>query len=263
MLGIAIYHDLELRRNPAVLASLLSGLSEATGGQLLAYFGGMLAASGRFSRELQMTAKNLAQLGRELEAGAFETLEFHEQKVSVREQNVEGVSLHVNLAPDPYGGGDSVFPYVVTVLLPDAAPRGTGALVFAVEGMAQVLGSPYSFIYAGADFNDVFMELTATPIFPWNHVFTPEEKRKKERLTRVQLHRERIGERVRGAYWGNFLGPQLVALRNWSVSCPRYAFPWISANTKNTGTRTVRSPPPAGAAPGCRWWDLPRREHPS
>jgi hypothetical protein len=211
MLGIAIYHGLDLREHSGLLPTLLSAFAEITGGQNLAYVGATLAESGLLSRELQLTPKNLANVGNELRQGRYDTIEFSEYRRSKREGSPEEATLDLSISADPQASEGSPCPFVVYALVPDLEIESTDALVRGAGEMAHALGSPYAMIYGGRTFTDVFMEITATPIFPWNHALSEEETQRRDRLLQAQLDRKAVGDRVRGAYWGNYLGPRLVA----------------------------------------------------
>jgi len=211
MLGIAIYHGLDLREHPGLVPLLIAGVREIAGEERLAYAGGTLSESGRSSRELRISARNLQTLEEELGEGRYESLEFNQYKRADRERNVTGVTLDLRISADPQASEEALCPYVVYVLIPEDAVLDTPALVAGAHSLARILESPYAFVYVGTSFNDVFMELTATPVFPWDHLFTLEEERRRDRLIQNQVERTRVGVQARGAYWGNFLGPRIVA----------------------------------------------------
>jgi hypothetical protein len=211
MVGVAIYHCLDLREHADRVPLLIKGVEEITGCPCLVFMSGTLSESGRTSREVRLSPKSLDDLVRDLRDGRYESVEFNQAKRSDRERNVEGASLDLRISADPQAGDGAPCPHVVYVLIPNDASRDANTLALGADTLARALDSPYAFIYGGASFSDVYMELTATPIFPWDHVFTPEEKRRRDRLLQHQLERVHIGVKARGAYWGNFLGPHMVA----------------------------------------------------
>jgi hypothetical protein len=93
---------------------------------------------------------------------------------------------------------------------PSSAIASVDALLHGVGDIWAKLSSPYGFIYPAQDIIDGLMELTTTPTFPWNRELSPQEQRRKARLLKWQIDRTRIGSCVRGAYWANLLGENIV-----------------------------------------------------
>lgn len=210
MIGATIYHDLDLSERTELLEEILRSVASVTGEQRLNYFTGMFTDTDRFSREKKLTEKNLQQLKVDLGGGVYQDLAFNELPGAAREQNEEGVSLHIGMIPAFQRGERAVYPYEVHLLVPDEVAQSTDAVSQGVLRFAADLQSPYALVYGGPDFGDVYMELTATPMFPWGKQLTEQEERRRERLLHWQGERVRIGEVVRGAYWGNLLGADMV-----------------------------------------------------
>lgn len=210
MIGIAVYHGRDLKEHPALIEPLLSGMAVITGGQRLAYVSGILSESGLPGREAKLSKQNLTRIISELASGSYEGLELNEHKRSDRERGTEGAMLDLRISRDPQAGPSAVAPYAVYILTADAAVQTPGELASGAVSIIEILQSSYALVYTGPSFNDVFVELTATPIFAWDHEFTPDEALRRARLLGHQLARVHVGARVRGAYWGNYLGPDLV-----------------------------------------------------
>lgn len=207
VIGISIYHSIDVAKRSGLIQELLEGFSAITGGMPFTVAGGVEAASGRAVRERRFGRAAVARLAEEVAGGARERVNFHSQPRSAREANAPDVSLALGLRPHPDGGR---FPYEAVALVPRDRIASLETLCEGVCSLASLLDGPYALIHAGTGFTDVFMEVTATPVFPWDHVLTPDEERQRARLLAHQWARAEIGSRLRGAYWGNVLPPAVV-----------------------------------------------------
>lgn len=70
--------------------------------------------------------------------------------------------------------------------------------------------SPYGLIYSGRSYDDVHMELTAIPSRVLGTTLSAREELRLQWLGFWQQYEDEVGAHVRGAYWGNFLGPSIV-----------------------------------------------------
>lgn len=208
---------MDIEAKAEALSLLLTAISSVAGRERLRFFHGMLRRSDKFTREKQLNAKNLEQLDTDLRGGVFSTLIFYERPARDRDMNVPGLTFTVDMVAKSYVG-HARFPYQVEVNIPASEIASEEALTDGFAKIMSILESPYGFVHVGEGWDDVAMEISAVPI----HSFVPsapfklipddpDERERHERLQRYQLARNILGEKIRGAYWGNFLGNKLVA----------------------------------------------------
>lgn len=161
-------------------------------------FQGMRAGTDRFSPLRTLGRDVAAQLRPHLEAGDFSDLLFY----SGSKTDPVG-QLGIRVQPS-----DNVRYQFGSCEMKADTPESLDAAYRLATEFVQVLGSPYAFVVLGESPVAVFSEITATPVRPWD---APEEDSEEdERLFRIQDARPELGDRVRGATWGMFLGPGLV-----------------------------------------------------
>jgi hypothetical protein len=205
MIGAVIYHRMNIAQNPDLLDAVLAAIPGRTNAGVLAYAEGILATSGAPTREWKLTPDRIVQLKHELKSGKLASLELNQQPRVQREQNLKGVSIYLQIETQA-----NAYPFDLAFIMPDQSEEATRDLIDGLKVCFEILEGGYGFVYAAPTWNDVFMEITATPISSWDEELTPAEKEREERLFTVQDERDSIGEFVRGAYWGNFLGPATI-----------------------------------------------------
>jgi len=161
-------------------------------------FQGMRADTARFSPARTLGSDVAAQLRPHLKAGEYSDLLFY---AGSKTDPVGQLGIEVRLREDVrYRFGDCLLKADTLESL-DAAHQ-------LVTEVVEVLGSPYAFVVLGESPVVVLSEVGATPVRPWD---APEaDSEEDERLFRIQDARPELGDRIRGAAWGLFLGPALI-----------------------------------------------------
>lgn len=213
MIGVALYHATDLTERPDVVAPLLAAASTAAGRAALGYVLGQFWSSDRFSRQQKLNDATLAQLLVDVRGRVFRSIQFDQVKKSEQEASGGYASLHVELRPaaNPRVGSEEAvaYPYRLYLLLPEEAVD-VGALRTGLGNLMSALDAPYAFVHRGADFRDALMEVVSTPMFPWGQPLSASDQQRQARLSRCQVERAKIGERICGAHWMTLLGEDLV-----------------------------------------------------
>lgn len=214
MIGLALYHALDLTEQPEVLDNLLTAVRTAVSEDSLGYVQGQLASSDRFSRQQKIKPAVLEQLRTDLRGHVFRSLIFDELPKSKQEASSGYTSLQVDLKParSPKVSSDelALCPYRIGMLAPRTVVQHSERLQQGIIDLAVALNAPYGFVYLGGGYRDVLMEVVSTPMFPWGYEMSAADLQRQARLSRCQTERVRIGSVTCGAYWGNVLGKQIV-----------------------------------------------------
>ena len=123
------------------------------------------------------------------------------------------VSAEMQFSLRPHGSRKQPVevPFEATALFPRRVVTSTRALVGAVSEIVEILGAPYACVHAGRDEQMVKDEARGLAGVLFYAKPSPEERERVERLDHVQINRGVLGsERIRGAYWGTFLGAHFV-----------------------------------------------------
>ena len=161
-------------------------------------FQGMRAGVDRYSPAQVLGSDMSAQLRPPLEAGEYSDLLFYSGSKS---DPVGQLLIEVKR------GEDIQYQFGSCQLQMDTPESLTSAHQLATE-FVQILSSPYAFVVVGETPVAVISEISATPVRRWDD---PDNEEEDERLFRIQDARPNLGNRIRGATWGMFLGPGLVA----------------------------------------------------
>lgn len=161
-------------------------------------FQGMRAGTARYSPARTLGSDVAAQLRPYLEAGEYSALLFYSGS---KTDTVGQLGLDVRLREDVrYRFGDC--------LLKAETPQSLDTGHQLATEVVEVLGSPYAFVVLGESSVAVISEVGATPVRPWDA--PDEDSEEDERLFRIQDARPELGDRIRGAAWGLFLGEGLI-----------------------------------------------------
>jgi hypothetical protein len=180
------------------------GLSfvEATGGPGLAL------------KERKLADVALPVLEEEIRAGVVTGLEFFEMPRRKRGR-VFGSTLRITFKSEATSIYEPDCPYslYLTSTLDRLDPRGPA--YHTLESLMALLDSPYGVVYVDPELGNVHQEAHVLPRIPLEQLVAGGSRADPRtvggHVQRVQVSRQPLGSKVRGAYWGNFFGPALVA----------------------------------------------------
>jgi TseV toxin immunity protein TsiV len=200
VLGAAFYGRLGLRERPETALRVLAELRTGGPPGASVAFQGMLAGTDKFTRLTRMTDKTQDQIAIDLRAGVYSAvLGFRGSR------DLPDASLSLDADPPPADPGVSqAAQYTMSCADPSEVERAE-LVSLRLWGL---LTPTYGFSVLGASDTPVQEELSAVPIRPWN---APRDEHHEKRLARLQAARPSLGQFVRGAAWGTFLGQTLVA----------------------------------------------------
>jgi hypothetical protein len=142
----------------------------------------------------------------------YVTLDFRERAPSDRRSEMPA-QLHLSLIPKRTAAGEGPLevPFEVRAFFPRRVVTSSDAVVGALSEIANVLRAAYAFIHAGPDDERVQREASAIAATNFFGKPTPKVRKWVERLDHIQMNRNLLGSgRIRGAYWGTFLGAHFV-----------------------------------------------------
>jgi hypothetical protein len=196
--GAVFYYQADLRERPEVCVEALRLLEQGTGGRDIR-FRGMFTGTDRYSRSRIVTLKSLSQLVVDVRGGVYSDLDASR---GLRDRPEATLSLQV-LPAVTKGAYPSDVVYTCTC----GTSEDIAAAEMATIRLWEIFGPAYGVSFIGMSWNEVFAEVTATPLIPWGVQSVSEEE---ERLLGIQRLRPSLGTYARGSAWGNYLGSDLV-----------------------------------------------------
>lgn len=206
MLGAVIYHASDLSEDPEVVSKALEAARPATGGEPFAGYRCIEMGSERHTRWRALTSANLRQLRADLAGRVLSAVHF---------DSARGAGSDASCSLDfwigtPGRSRDFRYPHNIKVIVPLGTSESVRDFVSSCRAVWELVGSPYGLIYSGRTYDDVHMELTAIPSRALGATLSAREELRLRWLGFWQQYEDEIGVLVRGAYWGNFLGTDIV-----------------------------------------------------
>lgn len=210
MVGINFCHARQYAEEPRLLLDLLEIFEGIGGGPRLSWFRGAFRGTDSFTRWRRLVTKNLTQLRTDLAGRVYASMIFTNDRAAQHREPLPDhfIELHIDIARDG-APPEAKYPFDTRARLPDKAFESQAGLEAGIK-LYTLLASPYGFVHTADDDTDIWMELTSIAFRRFGETHTPEEERRFARLEFWQRKTAHAGAYVRTAYWGNFLGTEIV-----------------------------------------------------
>lgn len=197
--GVAFYHRRELSSTPATVVGL-ARIMEGWANVPLS-FQGMLKGRDRFTPLKRLSPRAQEKLLADLSEGVYSDFVAY-----LGPRDAPSGSIAFDLTPRTTVP-EPAYPGTLYLTLLLATPHQAASASALAEEIWNLLEPACGIAVWGPTFTDVYSELSVTPISDWR---APPNPRKEARLLGLQRSRHLIGEYLRGAAWGTYLGKHLV-----------------------------------------------------